>query len=43
MLTETNGVTVLDSSQTSVTTVTMMKSPSLARRLEIAHLTCPMP
>lgn len=40
---ETNGITMLDSSQTSVTTVTMMKRPSLAHRLEIANLFCPMP
>lgn len=43
MPTEINGVTMLDSSQTSVTTVTMMESPSLAHRLEIAHLICPVP
>lgn len=43
MPTEINGVTMLDSSQTLVTTVTTMKSPSLAHRLEIAHLICPMP
>lgn len=43
MPTETNGVTMLDSSQASVTTVTMVKHPSLAHRLEIAHLICPTP
>lgn len=43
MPSETNGVTMLDSSQTSVTTGTMMKSPSIAKRLEIALLICCMP